>query len=94
MDKILQDAKDVHVTAVIVYGKTTNDTKLYVDSDFSAQVDQAVVEDAFAKGVLMVKIGTASYRPVKVDGNKVTIAELAGSPAAATITEYTAKAAG
>ena len=92
MDMIFQDAKDKYVTALIVYGKTTSDTKLYVDSDFSAQVEQAVVEEAFAKNVLMVKIGTASYRPVKVDGNKVTIAEL--SSGAASISEYTAKAAG
>lgn len=91
MDKIFQDAKDIHVTAVIVYGKTS-DSKIYVDPDFETQVDQAVVEDAFNKGVLLVKVGTASYRPVKVAANKVTIAELAGSPAAATLTEFSAKA--
>jgi hypothetical protein len=93
MDKIFQDAKDKYVTAVIVYGKTS-DSKIYVDPEFNTQVDQSVVEDAFAKGVLMVKVGTASFRPVKLAGNKVTVAELSGSPAAATLTEYSAKAAG
>lgn len=93
MDKIYQDAIDVHVTAVVVYGKAS-DSKLYVESDYTTQVDQAVVEDAFLKGVLVVKVGTAFFRPVKVAANKVTIAELSGSPAAATLTEYSAKAAG
>lgn len=91
MDKIFQDAKDKYVTAVIVYGKSSN-SKLYNEAAYTNQADQAVVTDAFLKGVLLVKVGDALYRPVKVDGVKVTIAELAGSPAAATLTEYSAKA--
>ena len=90
MEMIFQDAKDKYVTAVVVYGKTS-DSKLYVDSDYSAQVEQAVVEDAFAKNVLLVKVGTASYRPVKVAANKVLVLDLASGAVAAT--EFTAKAA-
>jgi len=90
MEMIFQDAKDKYVTAVVVYGKTS-DSKLYVDADYSAQVEQAVVEDAFAKNVLLVKVGTASYRPVKVAANKVLVLDLASGAVAAT--EFTAKAA-
>jgi hypothetical protein len=91
MEKIFQDANDVHVTAVVVYGKAAN-SKLYEEAAYTNQVAQSVVEDAFLKGVLLVKVGDDFFRPVKVSGNKVTIAELAGSPAAATLTEYQAKA--
>ena len=90
MEMIFQDAKDKYVAAVVVYGKTS-DSKLYVDADYSAQVEQAVVEDAFAKNVLLVKVGTASYRPVKVAANKVLVLDLASGAVAAT--EFTAKAA-
>ena len=90
MEMIFQDAKDKYVTAVVVYGKTS-DSKLYVDADYSAQVEQAVVEDAFAKNVLLVKVGTASYRPVKIAANKVLVLDLSSGAVAAT--EFTAKAA-
>lgn len=90
MEMIFQDAKDKYVTAVVVYGKTS-DSKLYVDADYSAQVEQAVVEDAFAKNVLLVKVGTASYRPVKVAANKVLVLDLSQGSVAAT--EFSAKAA-
>lgn len=89
MEKIFQDAKDKYVTAVIVYGKAA-DSKLYVDSDYSEQVKQDVVEDAFAKGVLLVKVSTASFRPVKVAANKVTVVDL--SSGTVTATEFSAKA--
>ena len=89
MEKIFQDAKDKYVTAVIVYGKAA-DSKLYIDSNYSEQVTQEVVEDAFNKGVLMVKVGTASFRPVKVAANKVTVVDL--SSGSVTATEFSAKA--
>ncbi len=91
MKKVFQDAVDKYVTAVIVYGKT-QDSKLYIEPEYTTQVGQDVVLDAFLKGVLMVQVGDALFRPVKVNGVKVTVAELSGSPAAATLTEYSAKA--
>lgn len=92
MDRIFQDAVDQHVTALVVYGKTA-DSKIYKEAAYTNQVEEAVVLDAFLKGTLMVKVGTSYFRPVKVAANKVTIAELSGTPAAATLTEYSAKAA-
>lgn len=89
MEKIYQDAKDKYVTAVIVYGKTA-DSKIYVDADFSEQVGIDVVKDAFEKGVLMVKVGEAEFRPVKVAGVKVTVIDVVS--AAVSATEFSAKA--
>lgn len=89
MEKIFQDAKDKYVTAVIVYGKTA-DSKIYVDADFSEQASIDVVKDAFDKGVLMVKVGDAEFRPVKVAGVKVTVIDVVS--AAVSAIEFSAKA--
>lgn len=89
MEMIFQDAKDKYVTAVDVYGKAS-DSKLYVDAEYSAQVTVDVVKDAFEKGVLLVKVGEAEFRPVKVAGVKVSVVDLVS--AAVTVTEFSAKA--
>ena len=89
MEKIFQDAKDKYVTAVVVYGKAA-DSKIYVDADFTEQAPIDAVKDAFEKGVLMVKVGEAEFRPVKVAGVKVTVVDFAN--AAVTATEFAAKA--
>ena len=70
--KIFQDAKDKFVTAVVVYGKAA-DHKLYKESEFTNQVEEDVVLDAFLKGVLVVAAGTAYVRPAQVDGNEVDV---------------------
>lgn len=93
MDKIFQDAKDKNVKALVVYGKTA-DHKLYSDSAYTAanKVTQAEVEDAFKKGMLIIVNGDNWLRPTALNGNKVYTATLEGSPAAATVTEWTAVA--
>ncbi len=83
MEMIFQDAKDKYVTAIVVYGKA-EDGKLYVDAAFREQVAQAVVEDAFAKNVLLVKVGDASFRPVKVEENLVTVVDFVSGAVTAT----------
>ena len=90
MEKIFQDAKDKYVTAVIVYGKAA-DSKIYVDANFSEQASIDVVKDAFEKGVLMVKVGDAEFRPVKVAGVKVTVIDVVSTAVSAI--EFSAKAA-
>ena len=89
MEKIFQDAKDKYVTAVIVFGED-EEHKLYVDADLTEQVSADVCKDAFEKGVLMVVVDDAEYRPIKFEGNKVTVAGVVN--AAIKGTEYTAKA--
>lgn len=93
MNKIFQDAKDKNVKSFVVFGKAA-DHKLYTDSTYTAanKATQAEVEDAFWKGMLLIKIGDIYCKPVALDGNKVYTATLEGSPAAATVTEWTAVA--
>lgn len=88
--KVYQDACDKYVTSNVFYGKTA-DHKVYVDAAYTTQAAEAVVLDAFLKGVLVLKVGDAYYKPVKVAANKITTAELVSSTA--TITEWTAAAA-
>lgn len=57
IDKLFNQAKDEHVAAYIVYGKTA-DKKLYYESTYTNQVVKADMEDAFRKGRLMVNDGT------------------------------------
>lgn len=90
MEKIYIDVNDKYVAAVVVYGKSA-DSKLYVDADYTTQAGQAEVADAFVKGILVVKNGTKVFKPVKVDGNKVTTIDYASSTVSAT--EWTAAAA-
>lgn len=90
MEMIFQDAKDKYVTAVVVFGNA-EDNKLYIDAEFETQVDQAIIEDAFNKNVLMVKVDGASFRPVKVDANKVLVVDFVSNAVKAT--EFLAKAA-
>lgn len=91
MDRQYLDAFEKNVGAFVVYGKTA-DHKLYLESSYTTQAPQADVERAFAMGLLLVKVSTTAYKPVCMAANKVSIAELSGSPAAATITEFAAKA--
>ena len=90
MATIYQDANDKYITSKVFFGKAA-DHKIYVDAEFSAQAEEAVILDAFLKGVLLLKVDSAYFKPVKVAANKVLVADLVS--AAATITEFTAKAA-
>ena len=89
LERILNDAKDQYVAALVVYGKSA-DKKLYLEAGYKNQAAQADVEDAFTKNLLLVKVGDDFFKPVKISGNKVTIADLVTS--SVTLTEYQAKA--
>lgn len=75
MEKVYQDAKDLNVAARVVYGKTDNG-KLYLDADFTEQAPAAAVAEAFDKNVLVVKVGDASFKPVKFDTDTVTVIDV------------------
>lgn len=89
LERIFNDAKDQYVAALVVYGKSA-DKKLYLEAGYKNQAAQADVADAFAKNLLLVKVGDDFFKPVKISGNKVTIADLVTS--SVTLTEYQAKA--
>ena len=75
MDKRYELGDQVHVGSLIVYGDET-DSKLYDKATGAdkAQVRQAVVEQAFLAGKLVVAVvgdTTAYYKALAVDGTKV-----------------------
>ena len=66
MDKIYQDAKDVHVVGTYVYGKTTNDTYAYVDSGCTTKYKTSELKEAFLKGAVVV-VGEKYYKPISFE---------------------------
>lgn len=74
MEKIYEQAKDLHVRSLVVYGKASDHT-LWADADFEAVLVAADVLDAFNKGMLVINDDDAMKRPVAVnaDGEYVTV---------------------
>lgn len=91
MLKIFQDAKDKNVKSLVVYGKAA-DHKLYLESTYTTQVDQADIEEAFKKGMLVIMNSTQALRPFALAANKVVTADLSGAQSAIAGVEWEAKA--
>ena len=78
MLNVFEKGSQVHVGSIIVYGDTT-DSKLYDGvGETKVQVKQAVVEQAYLAGKLIVAVPgaqssdpTAYYKPVAVIGTAV-----------------------
>ena len=75
LDNTFEKGSQVHVGSIIVYGDTT-DSKLYDKAGTGkVQVKQAVVEQAFLAGKLVVAVpgdgSTAYYKAVGVNGTTV-----------------------
>ena len=75
MDKIYEQAKDLHVRNFVVYGKAA-DKKLYYEPEFKTQVTKADAEDAFDKGALMIVDTTTKLVPIAFAGKTVKTAAL------------------
>ena len=69
MSKIFEQAKDLHVKAVVVFGKTA-DHKLYANADYDAYLDANEVADAFTKGLLVIAVGDDTFVPVAFEDSK------------------------
>lgn len=97
MNKTYEQAKDLHVRAVTVYGKTA-DKKLYwnlSDSTYSEEVKQAELEDLFGKGLLIIDDGTNKLVPVSITANKVvTLSVTTASGGSDTVSPVTWTTAG
>ena len=66
MNKIYEQAKDLHVVATYVYGK--EDAKAYKDAECTKQFTASELKEVFIKGALIV-INEALYKAVNfVDG--------------------------
>ena len=60
--RIFNDAKDKNVSAVVIYGKTS-DTKAYVNSDCTVQFKTSELKEAVVKRAVII-IGSDVYLPV------------------------------
>jgi len=64
MTKIMQDAKDLHVVAVIIY-KKNGQAKAYKDAECTKQFTTSELKEAFIKGAL-IQLGDAEFvKPIK-----------------------------
>ena len=64
MTKIFEDAKDLHVVAVIIYKKNAQ-AKAYKDAACTEQFTTSELKDAFIKGAL-IQLGDAEFvKPIK-----------------------------
>lgn len=89
MERIYDQAKDVHVATYVLYAKTA-DKKLYLESSYITQVTKAELEDAFKKGRLLVFDGTNYLVAISMAGGKVKTVGMGSS--AVELTEWAAKA--
>ena len=79
MDTIYENAADLNVRKYVVYGKSA-DKKLYYDEKYTKQVSQADAEDAFKKGMLLIKDTTTMLEPVSMAGTTIkTVTEAAST---------------
>lgn len=62
MEKIYENAKDVHVVASKVYVKT--DGFAYADKDCKTKILTADLYEAFVKGMLIVDASGNEYKPI------------------------------
>lgn len=77
------DSKDLNIASYVVFGKT-DDGKLYTDAALTTQASATEVADAFVKNLLTVVVGDVVYKPVKLDGAKVTVIDVESSIVTAT----------
>lgn len=52
-NKIFDQAKDKNVAALIIYAKSTDDNKAYVDANYKIQFKTSDLKDAFLKRALV-----------------------------------------
>lgn len=87
MERIYDQAKDVHVATYVLYAKTA-DKKLYLEPSYTTRVSKAELEDAFKKGRLLVFDGTNYLVAISMHGGKVKTVGMGAS--AVELTEWAA----
>ena len=70
MEKVFEQAKDLHVRNVIVYGNNA-DNKLYREAEYKTEITTVELEDMFKKGALLINDGTNLLVGVVFAGNQV-----------------------
>ena len=87
MERIYDQAKDVHVASYVLYAKTA-DKKLYLEPSYTTKVSKAELEDAFKKGRLLIFDGTNYLVAISMHGGKVKTIGMGAS--AVELTEWAA----
>lgn len=87
MERIYDQAKDVHVATYVLYAKTA-DKKLYLEPSYTTKVSKAELEDAFKKGRLLIFDGTNYLVAISMHGGKVKTVGMGAS--AVELTEWSA----
>lgn len=64
MTKIYEDANEQHVRAIVIY-KKANQTKAYVDAEYTTQFTTSELKNAFIKGAIIKLDDGALVKPVK-----------------------------
>lgn len=86
MEKVFEQAKDLHVRNVIVYGNNA-DNKLYREAEYKTEITTVELEDMFKKGALLINDGTNLLVGVVFVGDQVKTFDAAG----AALVAWTAK---
>ena len=89
MERIWDQAKDVHVATYVLYAKSA-DKKLYLESSYTTHVTKDELEDVFKKGRLLVYDGTNYLVAISMTAGKVKTVGMGAS--AVELTEWSAKA--
>ena len=79
MDKIFEQAKDLHVVATIIYGNGS-DTKAYADIACTKAFKASELAEVFVKGAL-INIKGALYHPVNFNTDTIGYVKADGSAA-------------
>ena len=75
MDKIFEQAKDLHVVATIVYNK--GDEFAYADADCTKKFKASELKEVFIKGAL-IDVNGALYNAVSFNEGSVNYVKAAG----------------
>lgn len=78
MEKVFEQAKDLHVRNIVVYGDTS-DNKLYREAEYKTEITTVELEDMFKKGALLINDGTNLLVGVVFAGNQVKTLGVADS---------------
>lgn len=86
MEKIYEHSDDLHVKALKVYAKASDEFG-YVDAACEVKVTANELHNAFIKGMIIVDAEGVKYKPVscKLEDSVVTVMYVTAGPSIATI---------
>lgn len=74
MNKIFEQAKDLHVVGVYVYAN--EDGKAYADADCTVECKVNELKEAFIKGAVILASGEKMVKATEFNGNTIVFGEV------------------